>query len=79
MKLDIKRCSYVLITPARNEEKYIERTIKSVISQTILPMRWVIVNDGSTDRTDEIINKYLVQNKWIKLLKIHQHSDTNFA
>jgi len=48
---------YVLITAARNEEAYIEKTIKSVISQTILPKKWVIVSDGSTDRTDEIVRK----------------------
>ena len=42
---------YVLITPARNEEAFIEKTIQSVISQTVLPAKWVIVNDGSTDTT----------------------------
>jgi glycosyltransferase involved in cell wall biosynthesis len=46
---------YVLITTALNEEAYIGRTIRSVISQTVLPMKWVIVSDGSEDRTDEII------------------------
>ena len=47
--------NYVLITPARNEEAFIEKTIQSVVSQTILPAKWVIVSDGSTDRTDEIV------------------------
>ena len=45
--------SYVLITPARNEETFIETTIQSVIKQTILPVKWVIVNDGSTDATSK--------------------------
>jgi biofilm PGA synthesis N-glycosyltransferase PgaC len=49
---------YVLITPAKNEEGYIERTILSVIHQTILPATWVIVDDGSSDRTPEIIRQY---------------------
>ena len=49
---------YVLITPARNEAAFIERTMQSVIAQTILPKRWVIVSDGSTDGTDEIVRKY---------------------
>ena len=40
---------YILITPARNEERFIEKTIQSMIKQTDLPVRWVIVNDGSTD------------------------------
>ena len=43
---------YVLITPARNEADFIEKTIQSVIAQTVLPLRWVIVSDGSTDDTD---------------------------
>ncbi len=46
---------YVLITPARNEAEFIEETIRSVIAQTVLPKRWVIVSDGSTDGTDEIV------------------------
>lgn len=56
---------YVLITAARNEEKYIEATIKSVLSQTILPKKWVIVSDGSTDRTDEIVLRYSAQYDFI--------------
>src|SRR2546426_1031255 len=51
----LAQLSYVLITPARNEEAHIERTIKSVVSQTLRPLKWVIVSDGSTDRTDEIV------------------------
>ncbi len=49
---------YAVVTPARNEEDYIERTIQSVIHQTVLPERYVIVSDGSTDRTDEIVQHY---------------------
>ena len=61
--------SYVLITPARNEEEYIEKTILSVVSQTVLPKKWIIVSDGSTDKTDEIVEKYLPQNPWMELLR----------
>lgn len=70
---------YVLITPARNEEKYIEKTIQSVISQTILPKKWVIVSDGSTDRTDEIVKQYLSENSWIELIRMPEHRDRSFA
>ena len=49
------RLQYLLITAARNEEEYLELTIKSVVSQTVRPVRWLIVSDGSTDRTDEIV------------------------
>src|SRR5262249_60348929 len=51
--------TYVLVPPARNEEAFIERTIQSVIGQTIRPLRWVIVSDGSPDRTDEIAQRHL--------------------
>jgi len=49
---------YILITPAYNEECFIEDTIKSVIVQSILPQRWIIVDDGSTDNTAEIVKGY---------------------
>ena len=44
----VKLPAYVLITPARNEAQFIELTIKSVVSQTVRPLKWVIVSDGST-------------------------------
>jgi len=72
-------CSYVLITPARNEEKYIERTIQSVVAQTHLPKKWVMVSDGSTDRTDEIIKSYLHNNPWIQFTRVEGHTVRNFA
>ena len=55
-----KTLSYVLVTPARNESEFIERTIQSVLKQTILPLKWVIVSDGSTDGTDDIVSRYTV-------------------
>jgi poly-beta-1,6-N-acetyl-D-glucosamine synthase len=71
--------SYVLITPARNEEEHIEKTIRSVLSQTILPVNWVIVSDGSTDRTDEIVERYLDGNPWMTLVRMPEHRDRQFA
>lgn len=71
--------SYVLITPARNEEAFIELTIQSVIRQTILPIKWVIVSDGSTDGTDEIVRKYADRHPWIELIRMPEHRDRNFA
>ncbi len=56
---------FIIITPARDEEKYIEKTIHSVISQTITPLQWIIVNDGSTDKTGEIIDSYAKDFDWI--------------
>lgn len=56
---------YVIITPVRDEEAYVETTIKSVASQTILPDQFVIVNDGSTDRTGVIIDAWARRYSWL--------------
>ena len=77
--MKISNLKYILITPARNEEENIERVIKSMIAQTVLPSKWVIVSDGSTDRTDEIVKNYLLRNPWIELLRMPEHSDRQFA
>jgi len=71
--------TYALVTPARNEEAFIGETIQSVIRQTILPVRWVIVSDGSTDRTDEIVRKYHEQYPWIDYVRMPERSTRNFA
>lgn len=57
---------YVIITPVRDEEKYLGQTIECVLNQTIRPLEWVIVDDGSSDRTGEIIDQYSVQFAWIR-------------
>jgi poly-beta-1,6-N-acetyl-D-glucosamine synthase len=59
---------YVVVTPVRDEERHIEKTILSMLAQTILPSEWIIVNDGSTDGTAGIINRYARQHSWIKAL-----------
>jgi glycosyltransferase involved in cell wall biosynthesis len=71
--------SYVLITPVRNEEIFIEKTIHSVIQQTALPLKWVIVDDGSTDRTSYIVNRYLEQYPWMELVQMPEQRDRSFA
>jgi len=70
---------YVLITPARNEERFIELTLRSVVAQTLLPRKWVIVSDGSTDRTDEIVGTYAATYPWIELLRMPERSERHFA
>ena len=62
--------TYVLITPARNEAAFIEQTAQSMIAQTVLPLKWVIVSDGSTDGTDEIVMKYAAGRPWIELVRM---------
>ena len=70
---------YVLITPARNEEKHIGGTIQSVVGQTVLPERWVIVDDGSTDRTAEIVRDFTSRYPWIELVSRPERADRSFA
>src|SRR5690242_2259406 len=71
--------NYVLITPARNEEAFIELTLKSMTAQTVKPLKWVIVSDGSTDRTDEIVRSYLSDNSWIELLRLPERLERHFG
>ena len=71
--------SYVLVTPARNEGTFLENTIESVIHQTVLPLKWVIVDDGSTDNTAEIVKRYLPQYPWMELVQMSNRRDRNFA
>src|SRR5947199_2138902 len=70
---------YVLITSARNEEAFIAKTLDSVVCQTVLPERWVIVDDGSTDHTAEIVEEYAKRYPWIELVRRQQCQDRNFA
>jgi glycosyltransferase involved in cell wall biosynthesis len=74
-----RNLAYVLITPAHNEEEFLERTIQSVISQTIPPKKWVIVSDGSIDHTDEIVRKYLAACPWMELVRMPEHGGRHFA
>lgn len=70
---------YVLITPARNEADYIEHTLRSVTAQTHRPLRWVIVSDGSTDATDEIVQRYAAQHAWIDFVRLPPRKERHFA
>ncbi len=71
--------TYVLVTPARNEAQFIESTIKSVVAQSVRPLKWVIVSDGSTDGTDDIVNKYVTEYEWIELLRMPERKERHFA
>src|SRR5438876_10552700 len=70
---------YVLITAARNEAAFIRKTLDSVATQTVLPERWIIVDDGSTDHTAEIVESYAKRYPWIELVRRGQDGDRNFA
>jgi len=70
---------YVLITPARNEGAFIEKTIEAVIRQTVRPVRWVIVDDGSTDGTAEVVRRRVARYPWIEMLQMPPHRRRSFA
>ena len=76
---DVRSLAYVLITPARNEAAFIEQTINSVVAQTVLPLKWVIVSDGSTDGTDDIVKKYAAEHSWIELVRMPERQERHFA
>jgi biofilm PGA synthesis N-glycosyltransferase PgaC len=58
--------NYVILTPAYNEARYIGMTIESVLAQAVKPVKWVIVDDGSTDDTPSIIQRYAAEHPWIE-------------
>ncbi len=70
---------YVLVTAAYNEERHIGETLSSVASQTLLPRRWVIVSDGSTDKTDEIIRSWASRHPFIEFVRVEKTEKHNFA
>jgi glycosyltransferase involved in cell wall biosynthesis len=77
--MSFERPCYVLITPARNEAAFLEKTIESVIHQTVLPLKWVIVDDGSSDATAEIVQRYLPRHPWMELVQRSRRHERDFA
>jgi poly-beta-1,6-N-acetyl-D-glucosamine synthase len=61
---------YVIVSAVRNEEDYIEKTLEAVTRQTVLPLQWVLVNDGSSDNTARIIESYENKYQWIKRIDL---------
>lgn len=60
--------SYLLISPCRDEAQYMRQTLDSVIAQSIRPEKWVIVDDGSTDATPQILEEYADKHDWIQIV-----------
>jgi len=69
---------YIIITPAYNEAEYIERTIKGVLAQSVLPEKWIVVDDGSTDSTAEIVQRYAEEHKWIQYIHRTRESEQSY-
>lgn len=61
---------YFVVTPAKNEEKFITFTLDSMVKQQLKPVKWIIVDDGSTDKTREIAEKYKKEHDWIEIISI---------
>ncbi|MFH1998795.1 MAG: glycosyltransferase family A protein [Planctomycetota bacterium] len=75
----VSQPKYVLITPTRNEEEHIGRAIQAIAAQTVRPVRWVIVSDGSTDRTDEIVRTHAAEHPFIELVLVGKRKGRDFA
>jgi biofilm PGA synthesis N-glycosyltransferase PgaC len=71
--------SFAITTAAYNEEKIMDQTITSIVNQTLKPTRWIIVSDGSTDRTDEIVKSYAAKYDFIQLERITEEHARNFT
>jgi poly-beta-1,6-N-acetyl-D-glucosamine synthase len=70
---------YVLVTAARNESAFLPATIEAIAAQTVKPIRWVIVDDRSTDGTSDVVRRYLPECNFIRLLAIPGDGATNFG
>ena len=70
---------YLVVTAARNEEAFLELTIQSMVNQAVRPVRWLVVSDGSTDRTDEIVARYAAQHDWIELFRMPERKTRDFG
>src|SRR2546423_14127260 len=70
---------YVLITPARDEAAYIRKTLEAMVAQTVRPLRWIIVSDGSSDGTDEIVKEFADRHGWIELLRTPERKERHFG
>ena len=71
--------AYVLVTPARNEARHIGATVRSVVAQSVRPLRWVIVDDGSTDGTAEVVGAAMQDEPWIELLRLPPRAVREFG
>jgi glycosyltransferase involved in cell wall biosynthesis len=59
---------YAIIAPCRNEEKYVRRTLDSLVAQSVRPGLVVVVDDGSTDATPAILAEYAARHDWIRVV-----------
>lgn len=70
---------YVLVTAAYNEEQHIGDTLRSVAAQTVPPVRWVVVSDGSTDGTDDVVRDWAARHAFIEFVRVEKSQAHDFA
>jgi poly-beta-1,6-N-acetyl-D-glucosamine synthase len=63
-----KARSYVIVSTVKDEERFVEETLRCVAKQTVLPARWIIVDDRSIDRTRELVQRFIGAYQWIELI-----------
>ncbi len=67
--MEISKIKYVIISPCRNEEKFMRRTLDSVLAQSVKPDLWIVVDDGSTDSTSQILSEYAEHHSCLKVVQ----------
>lgn len=75
----IQNIQYILITPACNEEEFIGNTLQAVAQQTLLPQQWIIVINGSTDGTEEIVRNFARRHSFIKPVALQVTEKRDFS
>jgi glycosyltransferase involved in cell wall biosynthesis len=70
---------YVLITAAKDEEACIAEVIQSVLNQTVRPLAWFIMDDGSSDRTASIVRQFAAEHPFIRLQSASARGGRNFG
>lgn len=70
---------YILLTAAKNEADYIGEAIQSVLRQSVLPLAWFIVDDGSTDQTARMVERFAAQHSFIRLISSGSGSERSFG
>jgi poly-beta-1,6-N-acetyl-D-glucosamine synthase len=66
---------YIIISPVRNEELYLEKNIQTIINQTIRPTEYILVDDGSSDHTAEIIKNAALDYPWIRYVRCQDRGE----
>lgn len=70
MSQQAKSGNYIVVSPVKDEGRYVQKTLESMVAQSLRPRRWVIVDDGSCDETPALLAKYAAMHNWIEVLTV---------